>query len=66
VLTGISTLKNEDENLKKNQAFDEVKGAQVQFHNYQKIWNSSCPKKIPWRKEMEGLSEMITSNENGS
>lgn len=23
-------------------------------------------KKIPWRKEMEGLSEMITSNENGS
>lgn len=23
-------------------------------------------KNIPWRKEMEGLSEMITSNENGS
>jgi hypothetical protein len=22
-------------------------------------------KNIPWRKEMEGLSEMITSNENG-
>jgi hypothetical protein len=49
-LTGISTLKNEDENLKKNQAFDEVKGAQVQFHNYQKIWNSSCPKKNSMEK----------------
>jgi hypothetical protein len=52
---GISTFKNEGEKLKKIQAFDEVKGAQVQTHNYQKIWNSSCPKKIPWQKEVEGL-----------
>jgi hypothetical protein len=51
---GISTFKNEGEKLKKIQAFDEVKGAQVQIHNYQKIWNSSCPKKIPWQKEVEG------------
>jgi hypothetical protein len=47
---GISTLKNEGENLKKIQAFDEVKGAQVRTHNYQKIWNSSCPKNYSMEK----------------
>jgi hypothetical protein len=47
---GISTFKNEGENLKKNQAFDEVRGAQVQIHNYQKIWNSSCLKKYSMEK----------------
>jgi hypothetical protein len=42
---GISTFKNEGENLKKIQAF-----IQVQTHNYQKIWNSSCPKKYSMEK----------------
>lgn len=50
VLMGILTLKNEGENLKKIQAFDEVQGAQVQIHNYQKIWNLSCPKKYSMEK----------------
>ncbi len=50
MLPRISTLKNEGENLEKNQTFDEVKGAQVQIHSYQKIWNSSCTKKYSMEK----------------
>ncbi len=63
---GISTFKNEGENLKKIQAFDEVKGAQVQTHIIKRFGTQVVWKNIPWKKEMEGWSERITSNENGS